>query len=64
MLMAQKRRAVPEDCATVWFARLERAMDDHDFERAAQAVRELRRLGVDVKFSPATDASREAARHE
>ena len=61
--MSQKKQAAPEDCATVWFARLERAKNDHDFERAAVAVRELRRLGFGVKFSPTPDASREAAPH-
>ena len=38
------------DCATAWFAVLERAREDNDFERAAEAVRQLRRLGVAVKF--------------
>ena len=61
----KKQNEPPEtDCASVWFARLERAKNLNDFERAAEAVRELRRLGVDVKFAPANDASREAARHE
>ena len=40
----------PQDCATAWFAVLERARLDNHFERAAEAVRELRRLGVQVKF--------------
>ena len=42
-----------EDCATVWFARLEQAKETNDFESAADAVRELRRLGVTVKFDAA-----------
>jgi hypothetical protein len=40
-----------EDCATAWFAVLERARLDDDYERATAAVRELRRLGVTVTFS-------------
>jgi hypothetical protein len=43
----------PEDCATVWFARLERAKTNYDFEAAAEALQQLRRLGITVKFSPA-----------
>lgn len=50
--MAQSNQAAAENCATVWFARLERAKNDHDFVNAAEAVRELRRLGVDVRFAP------------
>lgn len=42
----------PADCATVWFARLEHAKENHLFEEAARAVRELRRLGVKVEFLP------------
>lgn len=63
MTMVKPKQAAPEDCATVWFARLERAKDDHDFEGAAEAVRQLKRLGVDVKFTPDTPARWEAARH-
>ena len=64
--MSMKKQSDPPetDCAAVWFARLERAKNLNDFERAAEAVRELRRLGVDVKFSPASDASQEVTRHE
>ena len=40
----------PRNCATAWFAVLERARLDDDFERAAEAVRELHRLGIEVKF--------------
>jgi hypothetical protein len=41
----------PEDCATAWMAVLERARRVGDFERAAQATRELRRLGIVVRFT-------------
>lgn len=44
-----------EDCAAVWFAILERAKNRNDFELAAKAERELRRLGVDVRFVPDSD---------
>lgn len=40
----------PEDCATAWFAVLERAFIDRDTERIIEAQRHLNRLGVAVKF--------------
>lgn len=40
----------PEGCPAAWFAVLEHARENNDFERAAQAIRELRRLGVHVKY--------------
>jgi hypothetical protein len=33
-----------------WFVALEKAREDHDFERAAEAKRQLERLGVIVKY--------------
>jgi hypothetical protein len=33
-----------------WFAVLERARETEDFEAAAEAVQQLERLGVKVKF--------------
>lgn len=33
-----------------WFLELELARERQDFERAAQAKRELQRLGVDVRY--------------
>jgi hypothetical protein len=50
MSMTATEKARPEDCATAWFAVLERALDEGDVQRAAQAERELQRLGVDVRF--------------
>lgn len=41
----------PQNCPTAWFAVLERAREEGDYERAAQAERELRRLGVAVRFN-------------
>jgi hypothetical protein len=54
-----KSAAEPDyrDSPVFWFVRLEKAREHRDFEKAAEAVRELRRLGVDVRFPP-----REAAR--
>ena len=43
-----------EDCAAVWFAILERAKNLNDFDRAAEAQRKLRELGVIVAFEPRT----------
>lgn len=33
-----------------WFIVLERARETRDYERAAEAIRQLRKLGVTVKF--------------
>lgn len=35
-----------------WFARLEIARSESDFETAGDAIRQLRRLGVIVRFRP------------
>ena len=43
----------PEDCPTAWFVTLERARRAQDFALAAKAERELQRLGVRVKYTPA-----------
>ncbi len=51
------------DCASVWFARLERAKNLNDFERAAEAVRELRRLGVVVQFAADADTPKSEGSH-
>jgi hypothetical protein len=48
--MAKPETTDPRDYATTWFAVLERAKLANDFERAAEAVRQLKRLGVEVKF--------------
>jgi hypothetical protein len=39
-----------------WFVCLERAKADNDFERAAQAKRELQRLGVEVRYKKGKSA--------
>lgn len=40
----------PEDCATAWFAALERARIDGNTAREEQAKHELTRLGVRVEW--------------
>ncbi len=54
--MPNERRAKddarrPEDCPAAWFVMLERARRNNDFELAAQARRELERLGVKVTYA-------------
>jgi len=49
--------ARPEDCATAWFAVLERARIDGDAERQAQALRELRRLGIFLDWTERREVS-------
>jgi hypothetical protein len=44
----QSRR--PEDSPTAWFVELERALEKDNFQRAAEAKRQLERLGVRVSF--------------
>jgi hypothetical protein len=39
---------------TYWFAVLEIARQKGDFERAAEAQRELQRLGVYISYQPTT----------
>jgi len=53
--------ALARNCPTAWFAVLEDAKRRNDFERAAEAVRELRRLGVEVRWKRPR-ASRRAER--
>ena len=40
-----------ENCPTAWFCALERAREIGDFARAAEAQRQLKRLGVRVRFT-------------
>jgi hypothetical protein len=44
-----------QDEPTYWFAVLEIAREQCDFERAAEAKRQLRRLGVCVSYDRAVD---------
>jgi hypothetical protein len=40
----------PTDWPLYWFAQLDRAVDDRDFQAAAEAQRQLARLGIEVKY--------------
>ncbi len=40
------------DSPVFWFVRLDNAREHEDHEKAAEAIRELRRLGVDIRFKP------------
>lgn len=51
----------PNDSPVAWFATLERARLDGNHERAAHALRELRRLGVTVRFAT---AARKGGQHD
>jgi len=48
--MSEDKSFDANESATAWFAVLEAALDRGDVERAAQARRELERLGVRVRF--------------
>ena len=43
--------AAASELPVCWFAALDRAIAEGDYERAAVAQRELRRLGVEVRYS-------------
>jgi hypothetical protein len=45
-----KQFPAARDWPTFWFAQLELAVTEGDFDSAAQATRELKRLGVDVTY--------------
>jgi hypothetical protein len=47
-----------------WFAALERAIEEGDFQKAAHAQRELDRLGVKVRYRCKADTRQEAPRGE
>ena len=44
-----------EDSPVAWFAVLETARQACDFEKAGEAQRQLRRLGVEVKYTRPSD---------
>lgn len=46
----QKSNRDTQDSPAAWFVELEIARRANDYERAARAVRELKRLGVSVKY--------------
>ena len=47
-----------ENSPTVWFAVLEHARENNDFERAAEARRQLEALGVRITYSRPKGVSR------
>jgi len=47
-----------------WFVVLERAREIHDYERAAQALGKLKRLGVTIKFRSLTARLKTAKKRE
>ena len=51
----------PEDSPTAWFCELERARQRQDLQRAAEAQRQLERLGVRVRYQRPRE--RKAADH-
>jgi hypothetical protein len=54
--MKTKPKFDPRNSPVAWFAVLDRARERGDFERAAEAVRELRRLGVFVTYERPQEA--------
>jgi hypothetical protein len=57
MAATTAEREKPENCATAWFAALERARMTGNLSLETRAKRELLRLGVVVQFSD-EDASK------
>ena len=65
MAMGRKEPSIdadPRDCITAWVAVLERARLDDNFERAGEAVRQLRRLGVRITFGLSAKGCKHHAR--
>jgi hypothetical protein len=58
----QKPPPDAEQWPLYWFAQLEKAIDCGDYEQAAECLRRLRSLGVEVRYLP--PARREALCHE
>ena len=49
------------DSPLYWFAVLKQAIDQSDYERAAEAQRNLRRLGVEVRIHPTQQEAADAS---
>lgn len=59
--MAERVRIPPKnDWPCYWFARLETAVVEGDHQDAAEAQRNLARLGVQVRYGRRTPSSKEA----
>jgi hypothetical protein len=61
--MASATLPPPTDWPLYWFARLEKAVEEGDHQTAAEAQRELTRLGVQVAYGRPR-ANRPEARHD
>jgi hypothetical protein len=61
--MATPDRHPAEDMPVYWFAVLERAVQEGDFEAAAHAQAELERLGVTVRYRRRPARERREAAH-
>lgn len=46
----EKKQQSVQDWPSYWFVQMEEAVNNSDFSAAAEAQRELERLGVSVKF--------------
>ncbi|MDP6117920.1 MAG: hypothetical protein QGF00_30215 [Planctomycetota bacterium] len=53
-----------KDSPSYWFSVLQTGIDLSDFELAAEAQRELRRLGVEVKFRKTNLSRQQEAKNE
>ena len=47
---SEKMREAADNSPVAWFVMLERARQANDFAMATKAIRELKRLGVTVKY--------------
>lgn len=57
--MAEKQKTVDyENSPTAWFVTMETARQRGDFARAAEAQKQLKRLGVEVRYRPIMGAAR------
>jgi len=55
-----KKQTDPTNSPAAWFCVLEIARERGNFEQAAKATRELKRLGVDVKYRVVRETSGQA----
>ena len=46
----ENKKTLATDWPAYWFVALERAIEEGDYEKAAEAQRNLKRLGVTVRF--------------
>jgi hypothetical protein len=58
MAKAQSQKLDYRESPVAWFCVLETARNEGDFARAATAQRELRRLGVEIRYRRARSSGR------